>query len=71
MLAVVERSQRAQQLVRAQHARPPCQQNDYLGWILRPKLPETCAKRLHPMIERVRAGDAYMEMPTRAGLKPR
>lgn len=42
------------------HARPPYQQNDYIGWITRGKQEETRQKRLAQMIEELQAGDAYM-----------
>lgn len=41
-------------------ARPPYQQNDYIGWIARAKREETRQKRLAQMLEELRAGDAYM-----------
>ncbi len=47
-------------------ARPPYQQNDYIGWITRAKRPETQAKRLAQMLDELAAGDAYMRMPYRA-----
>lgn len=43
-------------------ARPPYQQNDYIGWITRGKREETRAKRLGVMLEELRAGDRYMGM---------
>ena len=43
-------------------ARPPYQQNDYVGWIMRAKREETRQKRLAQMLEELRAGDAYMGM---------
>lgn len=42
--------------------RPPYQQNDYLGWIVRAKRLETREKRLAQMIEELRGGDRYMGM---------
>ena len=38
-------------LMAAYTARPPYQQNDYVGWIGRTKLPATRAKRLAQMLE--------------------
>jgi hypothetical protein len=32
--------------MRAYQERPPYQQNDYIGWIIRARKPETRAKRL-------------------------
>lgn len=43
-------------------ARPPYQQNDYIGWITRGKREETRQKRLAQMLEELQAGDAYMGM---------
>ncbi len=44
------------------HSRPPYQQNDYVGWIMRGKRKETREKRLMQMLEELQAGDAYMGM---------
>jgi len=46
--------------------RPPYQQNDYLGWILRAKLEATREKRLEQMLDELASGDAYMGMPYRS-----
>ncbi|AEV67850.1 YdeI/OmpD-associated family protein [Acetivibrio clariflavus] len=46
--------------------RPPYQQNDYLGWILKAKRPETREKRINQMIEELRSGNKYMGMDYRA-----
>ncbi|OPX88093.1 MAG: hypothetical protein A4E53_02250 [Pelotomaculum sp. PtaB.Bin104] len=43
-------------------ARPPYQQNDYIGWITRGKREETRQKRLYQMLEELRAGSGYMGM---------
>ncbi|MEQ8174079.1 MAG: YdeI/OmpD-associated family protein [Syntrophomonadaceae bacterium] len=43
-------------------ARPPYQQNDYIGWINRAKRPETVQKRLNQMLLELRQGDKYMGM---------
>lgn len=43
-------------------ARPPYQQNDYIGWITRGKREETRAKRLGVMLTELREGDRYMGM---------
>lgn len=42
--------------------RPPYQQNDYLGWILRAKTLNTREKRISQMLEELRNGDKYMGM---------
>ena len=49
-------------LMEAYRLRPAYQQNDYLAWILRAKLPATRAKRLAQMLEELEAGDRYMNM---------
>ena len=38
-------------LMPAYRARPPYQQNDYIGWITRAKRPETKEKRLAQMLD--------------------
>jgi len=50
----------------AYRARPDYQQNDYLGWITRAKLPATRARRIDQMLAELAAGDRYMNMPYRA-----
>lgn len=55
-------------LMDAYLARPPYQQNDYLGWILRAKRPETQQKRLTQMLEELTRGDGYMKMAYRPKL---
>ncbi len=42
-------------LTQAYHARPPYQQNDYIGWITRAKLEKTQLKRLHVMLDELAA----------------
>ncbi len=49
-------------LMEAYRKRPPYQRNDYLGWILRAKRPETREKRITQMIEELRGGNKYMDM---------
>ncbi|NLX64812.1 MAG: YdeI/OmpD-associated family protein [Clostridiaceae bacterium] len=44
-------------LMEAYRRRPPYQQNDYLGWILKAKRPETREKRITQMLEELRRGD--------------
>ncbi|MEI6666443.1 MAG: YdeI/OmpD-associated family protein [Chloroflexota bacterium] len=43
-------------------ARPAYQRNDYVGWIVRAKLPETQQKRLAQMLDELEAGGVYMRM---------
>lgn len=49
-------------LVAAYEARPAYQQNDYLGWIIRARRPETRQKRLAQMLEELAEGGVYMRM---------
>jgi uncharacterized protein YdeI (YjbR/CyaY-like superfamily) len=42
--------------------RPAYQQNDYIGWIMRAKRPETAQKRLQQMLDELERGDRYMGM---------
>ena len=49
-------------LMDAYHARPPYQQNDYIGWITRAKLEATRQKRLDQMLEELKGGKYYMNM---------
>lgn len=49
-------------LVRAYEARPPYQQNDYIGWIMSAKRDETRVSRLEQMLDELRGGDRYMKM---------
>ena len=43
-------------------SRPPYQQNDYIGWILRAKREGTRTKRLQQMLDELERGDVYMKM---------
>ena len=49
-------------LMNAYRARPPYQQNDYIGWITRAKLEATRQKRLNQMLDELQRGDVYMKM---------
>jgi uncharacterized protein YdeI (YjbR/CyaY-like superfamily) len=49
-------------LMSAYLARPPYQQNDYLGWISRAKREGTQKRRLEQMLYELEHGDAYMGM---------
>jgi uncharacterized protein YdeI (YjbR/CyaY-like superfamily) len=49
-------------VMQAYRDRPPYQQNDYVGWITRSKLPATREKRLRQMLDELRAGGVYMHM---------
>jgi uncharacterized protein YdeI (YjbR/CyaY-like superfamily) len=50
------------ELVAVYRSRPPYQQNDYVGWITRAKLPATRARRLAQMLDELEAGGVYMHM---------
>ena len=52
-------------LMEAYRARPPYQQNDYLGWIIRAKLKATKLKRLNQMLDELQGGKLYMNMTWR------
>ena len=64
--AFVREALRTSGLMEAYKARPPYQQNDYIGWITRAKRPETRQRRLTQMLEELASGDHYMKMPYRA-----
>ena len=49
-------------LMGAYLARPPYQQNDYIGWVTRAKLEATKQKRLNQMLDELECGGVYMKM---------
>jgi uncharacterized protein YdeI (YjbR/CyaY-like superfamily) len=49
-------------LMKAYLARPPYQQNDYIGWVTRAKLETTKQKRLNQMLDELERGGIYMKM---------
>lgn len=49
-------------LMDAYLARPPYQQNDYIGWVTRAKLESTKQKRLNQMLDELERGGVYMKM---------
>ncbi len=49
-------------LMEAYRARPPYQQNDYLGWIIRAKRETTKLKRLNQMLDELQGEKLYMKM---------
>src|SRR5262249_4965426 len=49
-------------VMEAYRSRPAYQQNDYVGWITRGKLPATRDKRLAQMLDELEAGGVYMHM---------
>jgi hypothetical protein len=58
-------------LMDAYLARPPYQQNDYLGWIARAKLEATKTKRLNLMLDELEGVRLYMNMKWKPRLKQR
>jgi uncharacterized protein YdeI (YjbR/CyaY-like superfamily) len=52
----------ARGLMNAYLARPPYQQNDYIGWVQRARLEATKQKRLNQMLEELEKGGVYMRM---------
>ncbi|GAB2628727.1 YdeI/OmpD-associated family protein [Novilysobacter erysipheiresistens] len=54
-------------LMGAYKARPPYQQNDYLGWISRAKLEATRQRRLNQMLGELEDGKKYMNMAWSGG----
>ncbi len=56
----------ARGVMEAYRGRPAYQQNDYVGWIGRAKLPETRAKRLNQMLDELERGGVYMHMKWRS-----
>ena len=55
----------ARGLIDTYRARPPYQQNDYIGWITRAKRLETQQKRLVQMLDELEQGGVYMKMAWR------
>jgi uncharacterized protein YdeI (YjbR/CyaY-like superfamily) len=56
-------------LMQDYQARPPYQQNDYLGWIGQAKREETKQKRLSQMLDELKRGGVYMGMKHSASHK--
>lgn len=69
MPADVRAQLKARGLTRAYDARPPYQQNDYLGWIARAKLPATRQKRREQMLAELAQGGVYMKMKWAPGAR--
>lgn len=61
----VARALAKEKLTEAYRARPPYQQNDYVGWIARAKREETQQKRLRQMLDELKDGTRYMNMKYR------
>lgn len=49
-------------LLDAYRNRPPYQRNDYLGWIILPKMESTRLRHLEQMLDELKQGDVYMNM---------
>ena len=58
----VRRALEERGVMAAYRQRPQYQQNDYVGWITRAKLPATRAKRLAQMLDELGRGGVYMHM---------
>jgi len=61
----VEEGLNRENLTDAYRKRPPYRQNDYIGWILKAKKPETREKRIAQMLEELRSGAKYMGLEYR------
>ena len=61
----VRRALEDKNLMGAYLRRPAYQQNDYVGWITRAKLPATRQKRLDQMLDELFRSDVYMKMSYR------
>lgn len=70
MPVFVRQALRENGLMEAYRSRPPYQQNDYLGWIIRAKQAATQEKRLARMLHELDRGDRYMKMAYPAKRKP-
>ena len=70
MPAFVREALQGRGLMEAYRARPPYQQNDYIGWITRAKTEATRQKRLNQMLDELDDGKLYMNMAWRAGRRP-
>ena len=63
MPAFVEQALREHGMTEAYRSRPAYQRNDYIGWITRARLEATKAKRLRQMLDELKGGTLYMNMP--------
>jgi uncharacterized protein YdeI (YjbR/CyaY-like superfamily) len=66
MPEVVRTALKNRNLMGAYRQRPAYQQNDYIGWITRAKMPATRQKRLEQMLDELFQGDVYMKMAYRS-----
>ena len=58
----VKKELKENNLLNVYQARPPYQQNDYIGWINRAKRQETKEKRLKQMLAELEDSSLYMNM---------
>jgi uncharacterized protein YdeI (YjbR/CyaY-like superfamily) len=65
----VETALRAGKVMAQYQERPSYQQNDYVGWIGRAKLPGTRRKRIGQMVAELAKGGVYMNMTHRPSAK--
>jgi len=63
----VEQALEQRGLMAAYNQRPPYQRNDYIGWIIRAKRPDTRHRRLEQMLFELEQGHLYMKMSWRRG----
>lgn len=63
----VRRALSKSRLTDAYRSRPPYQQNDYIGWIMRAALEKTRQNRLVQMISELKKGNVYMKMAWKSG----
>jgi len=64
-MSIIRTALEDRNLMGAYLQRPAYQQNDYIGWITRAKLPVTRQKRLEQMLDELFRGDVYMKMAYR------
>jgi len=65
----IEKALVKNKLEEAYNARPPYQQNDYIGWITRAMRQETQQKRLNQMLDELKRGNKYMNMSWKPKLR--
>jgi len=69
MPGFVEQALEQHRLMDAYRERPAYQRNDYIGWIIAAKRPETKEKRLRQMLEELDKGGVYMNMAHAPSMK--
>ena len=63
MPTFIKSALKSENLMQEYKQRPPYQQNDYIGWIMRAKREETKQRRLQQMLNELQKGNVYMKMP--------